>query len=194
MIYSDLKNTIQTGGNSTSFIESIKDTFTDKYEIFLIFFNVIIFMTIQTIFFNYIVSKEYDVLLDEKMVSVNYYLSHDEKYREDYEILKQKYLKDYGKKAKQQEQERNKINTTLFWYYCIMPIFCVLFVFVVYILWFFVFHPNKELSCIQTRNLFLVFFVYTPEILLFLFVIKKYQYIGNNEILSKIYKKLIMEN
>jgi uncharacterized membrane protein len=162
-------------------------TLSDKNEIFLIFINIIFFMVVQTIFFHKIISVEYDALLKEKTNTVQYYISKDENILKSFEKNKKEYLNDNREKAKEQEEERGKINMTLYWYYCIIPILCVLFVFIIIILFV---NFSKSLTWTQFFNFFLVFFVYTPEIIVFLYVVKKYQFIGNIDITSRIYNTL----
>jgi C4-dicarboxylate transporter len=144
-------------------------------------------MVIQIIFFNFVISKEYDEIIKEKLVTVQYYISKDENLLKEFKRLKKENLKKFEEKAKLQEQAREKINKNLYLYYCIIPILCLLFVFIVFNL---VFKFSNSLTEIQWINFLLVIFVYTPEVIIFLYVVKKYQYIGNVEILSKIYNNL----
>jgi hypothetical protein len=184
-----------------SFSNIIIKTLSDKNEICLIFINIIIFMVIQTIFFYTVVSKEYEVLLKEKLNTVNYYLSQDANIKDYLIDLKNdekniKKLNEIKKKADEQKKVRERANQILYWYYCFIPILCVLFLFVVLIFLFIftdMFKSEESFTITKILNYFLVFFVYTPEIIVFLYVIKKYQYIGNIDILSIIYNKLNKE-
>jgi hypothetical protein len=181
-----------------SFSSEIKHTLGDKNEVCLIFINLIIFMVIQTIFFHFVISKEYEVLLQEKMVTIQYYISNDEDFKAKYLKEKQKIISEEGKektqmeiKAEEQMKKRDNINMTLYLYYCIIPIICVLFVFVVIIL---LIKFPRQLSKTQWRNFALILLIYIPNMIIFFFVVKKYQYIGNIDILSRIYNTLTNKN
>ena len=193
-----------TGISSTIFnmfkssSNNIIHTLGDKNEICLIFINILVFMIIQTLFYNFVISKEYEVLLQEKMVTIQYYLSNDEDLKANFLKEKKKIANDDEEnktliqiKAEEQKKERDKINMVLYWYYCIIPILCILFIFVVILL---LVKFSKPLTITQKLNFFLVLFVYTPEIIVFMFVVKKFQYIGNIDILSIIYNKLSNKN
>jgi hypothetical protein len=167
----------------------------DKYEIFLILFNVLFFMVVQTLFFKYIVSKEYDALLEEKMETIKYFLSNDEKLNKDFDILKDNYLNNintyYGKTntevAKEQLKLRKEHNNKLYLYHALIPIAVVIFLIILVL----IFIKKGTWSYSTTISLLSVALVYIPEILVFLFVIKKYYHIGNIDVITKLYKELI---
>ena len=167
----------------------------DKYEIFLILFNILFFMVVQTLFFKYIVSKEYDVLLEEKLETIKYFLSNDEKLNKDFDILKDNYLNnintDNGKTnteiAEEQLKLRTEHNNKLYLFHALIPIAVVLLLIILVL----VFMKKGTWTYSTTISLLSVALVYVPEILVFLFVIKKYYHIGNFDIMTKLYIELI---
>jgi uncharacterized membrane protein len=132
----------------------IKNTFSDKNELCLIFINIIIFMVIMTLFFHFVVAKEYDVLLEEKMNSLRYYISNDKNLSDNYKTFKKDYLQKYEMKAKEQETTRNNINKKLYIDYCIQPILYTVVLFILVILMFKFFKKKDKLSSVQIKNFF----------------------------------------
>jgi hypothetical protein len=169
----------------------IKETLSDRNEVFLIFINILLFMIIQTIFFNEVISKEYDMILAEKTHTMQHYISSDEEIKTAFIDFKTQYLADNKTKKEEQARERTEKNWTLYTYYCIIPIICVFVLFIVINL---LVKFKDSLSGVQIFNFFLILFVYIPEVIIFMFVVKKYQFVGNIDILSRIYNNLNKNN
>jgi hypothetical protein len=148
-------------------------------------------MIIQTIFFSEVISKEYDTILAEKTHTVQHYISNDQDLLTAFKNYKTQFLADNETKKKEQKKEREEKNITLYTYYCIIPIICV---FVLFILINLLVKFKDGLSGVQIFNFFLIIFVYTPELLIFMYVVKKYQFVGNIDILSRIYNNLNKNN
>jgi hypothetical protein len=144
-------------------------------------------MVIQTFFFKYIVSKEFDVILEEKFNTIKYYISHDDEMDKDFKKFKEDYIKNNINKVKDQKQKRENINNKLYLYHCIIPILVVFILLIITLLS----NLKGEWEYSTTLSILLVLGVYIPEVLIFLFVIKKYIHLGNINILTTIYKKLI---
>jgi hypothetical protein len=160
----------------------------NKHEIFLLLFSIMIFMIIQTIFFNFIISKEYNEVLKEKMNSIKYFFSNNKNLKIKFDKFKDDYLLKHKKIAEEQTKKREDINTDLYIKHCVIPI---LIVFVIIIIFLFVYLlDTKYWSFVHIFNLFLILIVYIPEFIIYFLVIKKYQYIGNTEIIYNIYKKI----
>ena len=107
---------------------------------------------------------------------------------------KQNKLENIRVKALEQEKIRNEKNILLYFYYCIIPILCVIFLFIVIIILnykSYIFKNSKNFEGIDYFNFGLILLVYIPNMIIFFFVVKKYQFIGNIEILSTIYNNII---
>jgi hypothetical protein len=160
----------------------------NKHEIFLLLFSIMIFMIIQTLFFHFIISKEYNEVLNEKMNSIKYFFSNNKNLKIKFDEFKTNYLIKNKKIAEEQTKKRENINNVLYIKHCVIPI---LVVFVIMIIFLFIYLGNKKhWSFLHVFNLFLILIVYIPEFIIYFFVIKKYQYIGNNEIIYKMYNKI----
>jgi hypothetical protein len=174
--------------------KNIVETLSDKNEVFLIFINIIIFMIIQTLFFKFIISNEYEHLIKEKLNTVNHYIDQDQEVKDMIINYKQNKIEILRDKALEQEKIRNKQNIFLYLYYCIIPILLVIFLFIVIIILnnkSLIFKNSKNFEGIDYFNFGLILLVYIPNMIIFFFVVKKYQFIGNIDILSTIYNNII---
>lgn len=175
-------------------VKILLETLNDKNEVFLIFINIIIFMIIQTLFFKFVISTEYEHLIKLKLNTVNHYINQDQEVKDMIINYKQNKLENIRVKALEQEKIRNEKNILLYFYYCIIPILCVIFLFIVIIILnykSYIFKNSKNFEGIDYFNFGLILLVYIPNMIIFFFVVKKYQFIGNIEILSTIYNNII---
>ena len=175
-------------------VKILLETLNDKNEVFLIFINIIIFMIIQTLFFKFVISTEYEHLIKLKLNTVNHYINQDQEVKDMIINYKQNKLENIRVKALEQEKIRNEKNILLYFYYCIIPILCVIFLFIVIIILnykSYIFKNSKNFEGIDYFNFGLILLVYIPNMIIFFFVVKKYQFIGNIEILSTFYNNLI---
>ena len=174
--------------------KNITDTLSDKNEVFLIFINIIIFMIVQTLFFKFIITKEYETLVKEKLNTVNYYLDRDQEAKDIMIDYKNNNIESIKKQASNQQKFRDDKNIFLYIYYCIIPILIVAILFIVIIILNYksvIFKKSEKFGGINYFNFALILLVYIPNIIIFFFVIKKYQFIGNIEIFSTIYNNII---
>ena len=172
----------------------IMEAITDKNEVYLIFINIILFMIIQTIFFKFAIANEYEHLIEEKIGTLNYYITQDPEIKNAIKQMKDEQTKQYKEKAEEDKKIREKENDTLYLYYCIIPILCVVFLFIVIIIldyFSLIFKNEKKIGKIHIFNFALILLVYVPNIIVFYFVVKKYQFLGNIEILSSVYNNII---
>jgi len=175
-------------------IKILIETLSDKNEVFLIFMNIIIFMIIQTLFFKFIISSEYENLIKEKLNTINYYISQDQEAKNIIINYKNNNKERIEKKALEQEKIRDEKNIILYIYHCIIPILFIVFLFIVIIILNYkslIFKKSENFENIHYFNFALIFLVYVPEIIIFFFVVKKYYFIGNVDILSTIYNNII---
>ena len=175
-------------------IKILIETLSDKNEVFLIFINIIVFMIIQTLFFKFIISTEYEHLIKEKLNTINYYISQDEEVKNIIINYKNNKIETIEKKALEQEKIRDEKNLVLYTHYCIIPILLIVFLFIVIIILNYkslIFKKSKNFENIDYFNFGLILLVYIPNMIIFFFVVKKYYFIGNIEILSTIYNNII---
>ena len=174
--------------------KNIIETLSDKNEVFLILINIIIFMIVQTLFFKFIISTEYETFVKEKLNTVNYYLDRDQDAKDIMIDYKNNNIEIIKKEALGQQEFRNDKNKFLYIYYCIIPIIFVVLLFIVIIILNYksiIFKKSEKFGGIHYFNFALVLLVYVPNIVIFFFVVKKYQFIGNIEIFSTIYNNII---
>lgn len=175
-------------------VKILLETLNDKNEVFLIFINIIIFMIIQTLFFKFVISNEYEHLIKLKLNTVNHYIDQDQEVKDMIINYKQNKIENIRDKALEQEKIRNEKNILLYLYYCIIPILCVIFLFLIIIILnykSYIFKNSKNFEGIDYFNFGLILLVYIPNMIIFFFVVKKYYFIGNIEILSTIYNNII---
>jgi hypothetical protein len=172
----------------------IQEILNDKNEVFLIFINIIIFMIIQTIFFKFVISTEYESLIKEKLNTVNYYISHDQEVKNIIINYKKNNIEKIKKKALEKEKIRDKINSKLYLEYCFMPILFFILIFIIIIIlnyYSLIFKKSEKFEGVHYFNFVLILLIYIPNMIIFFFVVKKYQFIGNVEILSTIYNNIL---
>lgn len=172
-----------------SIISSFTNYIKDKNEVYVVFINVISFFIIQLFFFHYIVSREYDAILEDKIKKLHFLLSKDKNLLDNYLTFKEKYLQEYEEIVKKKTKERTSINFKLYKEFVIRPIFICIVLFIIVVI-IYTFTSKIKLTKVQYLNFLLVFLVYTPELFIYFFIIKKYYYITNTEIVTKIYKNL----
>jgi hypothetical protein len=155
----------------------------NKYEMIIVLLNILFFMCIQVLFFKYLVSKEYDVILKEKFNIIKSFIFKDEDLKKKYDIFKDNYIEKNKDIVIKQQQTREEINMNLIFKYCIIPIIIALgLIIILYFL------PLKsEWDRTNTIAILLILTIYIPELILYVLVFNKYQYVGNVDILTKIY-------
>jgi hypothetical protein len=174
--------------------KNILETLSDKNEVFLILINIIIFMIIQTLFFKYIISLEYENLIKEKLNTVNYYIDRDQEVKDMIIDYKNNNIDEIKNKSIEQKKIREEKNKKLYFYYCIIPILIALLIFIVIIILNYkslIFKKSEKMRGIHYFNFALILLIYIPNMIIFFFVVKKYQFIGNIEILSTFYNNII---
>jgi hypothetical protein len=172
----------------------IQEILNDKNEVFLILINIIIFMIIQTIFFKFVISTEYESLIKEKLNTVNYYISRDQEVKNIIINYKKNNIEKIKKKALEKEKIRDKINSKLYLEYCFMPILFFILIFIIIIIlnyYSLIFKKSEKFEGVHYFNFVLILLIYIPNMIIFFFVVKKYQFIGNVEILSTIYNNIL---
>jgi hypothetical protein len=152
-----------------------------RNEWIIILTNVIFFMVVQTLFFKFIASKQYENVLENKLDMVKDFVKRNPKMRDNLKISKSENKKKLDPIAKKQLKEREKLNRELTWLYCGIPI-VITAVCMAYVL--FVMKKTREWSTVDSLGVFYVIFAYSTEILFFFFMVKKYEFVGDQYIVS----------
>ena len=172
---------------------------------FIVFANVLFFMVVQTAFFYFIASKEYEDVIVSKLDIVKRYASKNEIFKMLVNMYKNKYLEDNKQEIEKQTKERKQNNEKLTLEYCGVPILIVSSIVVLLL----VATKTKVLSKVTINNatikgllnstpwnkydnlgLILVLLAYITELFFFFFIVKKYEYVGDNYILNNLFKSV----
>jgi hypothetical protein len=151
-------------------------------------------MIMQTLFFKFIISTEYETFIKEKINTVNYYLDRDQDAKDFLINYKNNNIETITNEALEQKKIRDNKNIYLYIYYCILPILLVVLLFILIIILNYkslIFKKSEKFKGVDYFNFGLILLVYIPNIIIFFFVIKKYQFIGNIDIFNRFYNNII---
>ena len=149
----------------------------------LILLNVAFFVIVQTLFFKYIASKQYDQVLIDKSNMIKLYLDEDSTsmYTQGVKEGIALYLQKNKEKVKQQKIKREGKNSILQDTYCWSFLKLIILALIIVVLF------NKEpWSSQYTFGVIMVFLGYITELLFFFLVVKQYEFVGDQKILSDI--------
>jgi len=152
-----------------------------RNEWIIILTNVIFFMIVQTLFFRFVASKQYENVLENKLDMVKDFVKRNPKMRDNLKITKSENKKKLDPIAKKQLKEREKLNLELTLLYCGIPIL-IATVFILYV--FFVMKKTREWSTVDSLGIFYIMFAFSTELLFFFFIVKKYEFVGDQYIVS----------
>lgn len=157
-----------------------------KYDWIVIFSNVLFFMVVQTFFFLFIASKQYETVLAGKMDFVSRFANKSQYMKNKLKSMKDDYIAQNGKVAERQLKERTQENKKYIMKYCVLPITLV-----VGALLFVIFFKKYSTpwSSIDSLNLALVLLAYATELYFFFFIVRKFEFVGDQYILANIYKE-----
>lgn len=154
----------------------------------IIITNIIFYMIIQTLFFYFVASKQFNNLLTNKMDIVNEYLSFDEKANNAMKkFLKSQYITDIKKQSKQQENKCNKENKIMITKYLIVPFIILIVCLCVFV--YMLIKKRKQWIEADTILMILIISVYSVDLIFYFTVIKKYKFIGDENLYYTFYSK-----
>lgn len=157
-----------------------------KYDWIVILSNVIFFMVVQSFFFYFVASKQYENVLANKMDLVSRFANKNELSKQKFKDFKDAFLLQQNKKADQQYSERMKENWQYIKKYCVYPILAAsaALLFVIYFIKY-----NSSWSSIDSLNLTLVLLAYATELYFFFFIVRKFEFVGDQYIIANIFKE-----
>lgn len=158
-----------------------------RNNLIVIFLNVIFFMIVQTLFFNFVASQQYLNVLKSKVDIINILIDKDPDFKQSVSEFKKEWLEQKTDISKKQEEERRIQNNLLSRQYSFNYIVLAIIIFFAIIL------PMKSKdswSSVDTLNVIFVILAYSTELLFFFFIVKKYEFVGDNYILVNLVKEL----
>lgn len=154
--------------------------------------NVLFFMLVQTAFFWYIASKQYENVLSSKLDTLKLLASKNSTFKRKLDNFKDEYISKHEQKAKELETERAKLNKKLTWKYCgKLIVVTTLVLFAIVISYFFV--KGRPWNDVDTLNMIFVTLAYCTELFFFFFIVREYEFVGDNYILTSVLQNIINE-
>ena len=172
--------------------------------IFITFLNIGFFMVVQIAFFYIIASKQVDVIIESKSDILQHYMKHSKKANEDMQkYINSKEFKQKQEAAKLTKKERLRLNRKIIWLKLkpfLIFIFSIVLVSLLLIILFSIKQVQTKLNISESKaqsltlslsDKVLVLFVlgaFSTELLFFCGMVKKYEFIGDMEILNILHK------
>lgn len=158
----------------------------DRNDLIIITVNVLFFMTVQTLFFAYVASKQYEDVLVSKLNYVNSFTSKFPEVRKNVLEFRDRFVSEKKNIVELQESQRKLINWDLTKRYCGIPIAIGVLVLLLLI---FVYPKGREWSSIDSLGLYFVAGAYLTELFFFFYIVRKYEFAGDQYILGNIGKQ-----
>jgi hypothetical protein len=143
--------------------------------------NVLFFMVVQTLFFILVASNQYEEVLMGKLDMVKNFVKRNPEIEKNLKKMKEKNLIELEEIANKQKTERKKINDELIWSKCGIPI--LIGIAVLFLIIFFM-KPDRDWNSVDNLGLIFVTLAYSTELLFFFFIVRKYEFVGDQHIVS----------
>jgi len=183
--------------------------------------TVIIFVIVQTFFFYYVASNTINVVIDDKADFANTYIKKDRDLsRKINEFYKSDVYRDMKEKEKQASAVRDKVNRAIIRKYVGITLITVMCMFLICIYIAVKKNSNSDTSKSEKSNgyskiespprgdnieskaitrsewygLAFIFGGYITEAIFFFGIVKQYQYVGDNYIVSELYERTYKQN
>ena len=162
----------------------------NSYTWINILLTVLFFIIVQTLFFLYIVSKQYDdvILAKAKLISILGEKNNAVKLYID--TIKQQQLDDLEAKAAIANYKRYELNKELVIKYCFIPANVIGGLLILALLYSIINVNGPKWTYIESISLVLILTSYLTELYFFFFIVKKYEMVGDTEILYNVSKSL----
>lgn len=155
--------------------------------------NLLFFMLVQTAFFWYIASKQYENVLSSKLDTLKLLASKNSLFKRELDAVKDEYMNKHEQKAKELEMKRAKLNRKLTWKYCgKLIVITTMILFVLILTYFFI--KGRPWNDVDTLNMIFVTLAYCTELFFFFFIVKKYEFVGDNYILTSVLQNVVNED
>lgn len=160
----------------------------DRNDLIPVVANVLFFMVVQFLFFKYVASKQYEQVLLSKVDFVNNLQRESTIIQKKFSKLKTEYISSIKNNALEQEKLRDINNNKLTNTYIHIPILiaCLMLLHLIFIM-----KSKREWEDTDTLALIFVALAYCTELFFFFFVVRQYEFIGDNNIISKIVEKVL---
>jgi hypothetical protein len=165
----------------------------NKYTWINIFTTILFFLIVQTLFFIFIGSKQYDTLLLSKSKILSHLGKYNNNVKQSIDIIKtDAELSGLKERADNARKIRNSKNKKLLIKYCIIPIIIITLILSFILLYIFLSKTTNKnkWTYIETINLILILSSYLTELYFFFFIVRKYEIIGDHELIYKSFKSL----
>ena len=154
-----------------------------KHNLTVILLNVIIFFCLQFIFFYYIMQYMYADIIKEKINSLIELMNLNDNYKK----IILSYIKNNYEKTKKDADEniklKNNLNLRLTLIYIVIPFSILIMLLIINLL----FNRTKNnWDSLDTFNVFIIILAYITEIYFLYFILNKYIFIGDINLLNNI--------
>jgi hypothetical protein len=162
----------------------------------IILTNVLFFTIVQILFFKFVASKQYENVLVSKLDIIKRYSQKNPDFKELIDKNKQKFLETNNIDIQKQRKERENKNYKLIIDYCSKPIAISIFALILILvisktdMFSSILNIKKtNWNDVYTLGLIFVLLAYGTELLFFLFIVKKYEFVGDFYILNNLFKQ-----
>ena len=159
----------------------------DRNDLIPVVANVLFFMVFQFLFFKYVASKQYEEVLLTKLDFVNNLQKESPVIHKEFSKLRTDYIQQNKDKAIQEENLRDEDNLQLSKTHIYLPIaiVCLMMLHLVFIM-----KSKREWKDTDTLALIFVTLAYCTELFFFFFIVRQYEFIGDNKIIGTIIEKV----
>ena len=159
-----------------------------KNDNIIILSNIIFFIVFQTLFFYFVASNQFIVVISEKLSFFKIFLKNNPEYKTFMKQLNESdTIINLKNASEEQTKKRKEINFKLLGLFCGIP-------FGIAVLLLLFFYVCKSPLCIKnewntfyTVMLMAVVFAYATEMFLYFMMIRQYQFIGDYELINKVF-------
>jgi hypothetical protein len=158
----------------------------NSYTWINILLTVLFFIIVQTLFFLYIVSKQYDSVILAKAELIKLMAENNNKFKLYIDTIKEENIEELERNAAIANARRYELNKELVIKYCFIPANVVGGLLLLTILYSLFNFKGPKWTYIETISLFLIITSYLTELYFFFFIVKKYEMVGDIEILYNV--------
>jgi hypothetical protein len=155
----------------------------DRNDLIPVISNVIFFVVVQTLFFKYVASKQYENVLESKLDFVKTICDNDPFLRDKIYKIRDDYLSTNKDLVENQQNKRDEKNKQLYYSYSGIPFFIFLLM-LLHLL--FMVKSKRDWNEVDTLSLLFVTLAYCTELFFFFFIVRKYEFVGDHQIISDI--------
>jgi hypothetical protein len=155
----------------------------DRNDLIPVLANVIFFVVVQTLFFKYVASKQYENVLESKLDFVKTICDNDNYLRDKIYKIRDDYLENNKELVERQEKIREEKNIKLYYSYSGIP-FVIFLLMLLHLI--FIMKSKRKWNDVDSLSLLFVTLAYCTELFFFFFIVRKYEFVGDHQIISDI--------